>query len=136
MAVGAARGNDDADLVGPLVLGAGGTRWIDADHDALAIARLDPGHVPEALVKITETSFQDGRNYSVSSAKAIGDFGFSPKWSVDDGIVEVASLVREGRIKDISIARYSNHDTLKPLLSSETTPLGTIHAVRGRVGVL
>ncbi len=43
---------------------------------------------------------------------------------------------REGRIKDISIARYSNHDTLKPLLSSETTPLGAIHAVRGRVGVL
>jgi nucleoside-diphosphate-sugar epimerase len=93
-------------------------------------------HVPESTVKITETSFQDGRNYSVSSAKAFDAFGFEPLWSVDDGIAEVASVVREGRIKDISIARYSNHDTLKPLLISETTPLGTIHAVGGRVGVL
>jgi len=102
----------------------------------LELAERIHQHVPEATVKITETSFQDGRNYSVSSAKAQEAFGFQPRWSVADGIAEVASLVREGRIKDISIARYSNHDTLKPMLISETTPLGTIHAVRGRVGVL
>jgi nucleoside-diphosphate-sugar epimerase len=93
-------------------------------------------HVPEAVVTITETSFQDGRNYSVSSDLARGTFGFEPRWSVHDGIEEVAAVVREGRIRDISLARYSNVDTLKPLLSSETTPLGTIHAVRRRVGAV
>ena len=102
----------------------------------LELAERIKAHVPEAKVSITETSFQDSRNYSVSSAHAERDFGFAPRWSVDDGISEVAAVVRDGRIKDISIARYSNHDALKPLLTSEKTPLGTIHAVRGRVGVI
>lgn len=102
----------------------------------LELAERIQNHVPEAKVSITETSFQDSRNYSVSSELAQTTFGFAPRWTVDQGIAEVAAVVREGRIKDISIARYSNHDALKPLLTSEVTPLGTLHAVRGRVGVL
>jgi nucleoside-diphosphate-sugar epimerase len=102
----------------------------------LDLAERIKAHVPEASVKITETSFQDGRNYCVSSARAQKAFDFFTRWTIDDGIVEVANVVREGRIKDISIARYSNHDALRPLLISEVTPLGTIHGVRGRVGLL
>jgi nucleoside-diphosphate-sugar epimerase len=102
----------------------------------LELAERIAKQVPEATIKITETSFQDGRNYSVTSAHARADFGFQPRWNVDDGIAEVAAVVREGRIKDVSIPRYSNHEALKPLLTSEVTPLGTIHAVRGRVGVI
>jgi nucleoside-diphosphate-sugar epimerase len=102
----------------------------------LDLAERIKTHVPEATVNITETNFQDSRNYSVSSARAQKAFDFFPRWSVDDGIVEVADLVRSGRIKDISIARYSNHDALRPLVISEVTPLGTIHGVRGRVGLI
>jgi nucleoside-diphosphate-sugar epimerase len=101
----------------------------------LDLAERIKTHVPEAVVKITETSFQDSRNYSVSSAKAERDFGFSPRFSVDDGIVEVADIVRQGRIKDISVPRFSNHDTLKPLITSEVTPLGTIHGVGAKLGL-
>lgn len=102
----------------------------------LEIAERIQARVPDAIVHITETSFQDSRNYSVSSERARSTFGFEPRWTIEDGITEVANLVREGRIKDISTARYSNHDVLKPILTTEVTPLGTIHAVRGRVGVL
>jgi nucleoside-diphosphate-sugar epimerase len=93
-------------------------------------------HVPGATINVTEATFQDARNYSVSSARAENDFGFAPRWSVDDGIAEVARVVREGRIKDVSVARFSNHDALKPLLTSEVTPLGTVYGVRGKVGVI
>jgi nucleoside-diphosphate-sugar epimerase len=92
--------------------------------------------VPEAEVKVTEVSFQDSRNYRVSSARAEREFNFTPRWSIEDGIREVARVVREGRIKDVTVARYSNHEALKPLLTSEVTPLGTIFGVREKVGTI
>jgi nucleoside-diphosphate-sugar epimerase len=90
----------------------------------------------EATVKVTDAMFEDTRSYSVSSARAAHDFGFSPRWSVEDGISEVARVVLEGRIKDVTVPRYSNHDALKPLLASEVTPLGTIFGVREKVGLI
>lgn len=91
-------------------------------------------HIPEAEIVVTETSFQDSRNYSVSSELARSTFGFSPRWTVDQGIEEIAKVIREGRISDTSIARYSNHDQLRPLLKGESTPLGRLLGIAGRIG--
>ena len=89
-----------------------------------AIADTLRGHVPDLQVHLTETPFQDCRNYRVSSERAGEAFGFAPKRTLADGIREIASLVREGRIRDISSPRYSNTEFLRPLLVREKNPLG------------
>ena len=99
----------------------------------LDLAERIRDHVEGATIDVTETTFQDSRNYKVSSDRAISDFGFAPQWTIDDGIEEVSSVIRDGRIRDISVARFSNHDALRPHLISEVTPFGTIHSVRGRI---
>jgi nucleoside-diphosphate-sugar epimerase len=65
-------------------------------------------HVPSSEVEITESTFQDARNYMVSSQKARSELNFSPKFTVDDGISEVAELVRSHRITDVNLPRFSN----------------------------
>lgn len=64
--------------------------------------------VPKTYVKLSESSFQDARNYAVSSDRARSELGFAPKWTIKDGIKEIASLVNQSRIPDVSIARFSN----------------------------
>ena len=81
-------------------------------------------YVPGLEIQRTEMKFQDSRNYEVSSQKAINTFGFKPRYTVDDGIKEIKSLVEQGRIRDISSPRYSNTDFLRPVLTTEKTPLG------------
>lgn len=63
-------------------------------------------HVP-CKVEIVETTFEDARNYRASSEKA-QILGFSPKYSINDGIIEVRDLIKDGRIKDLNSPRYSN----------------------------
>ena len=65
-------------------------------------------HVPKAEIEITESSFQDARNYMVSSDKARNELSFVPRFSVDDGIREVADLVKSHRITDVNLPRFSN----------------------------
>lgn len=64
--------------------------------------------VPSAELEITESSFQDARNYMVSSDKARNELGFKPVYSTDEGIVEVANLIRQRRITDVNLPRFSN----------------------------
>lgn len=64
--------------------------------------------VPTAELEITESSFQDARNYMVSSDKARNELGFKPVYSTDEGIVEVANLIRQRRITDVNLPRFSN----------------------------
>jgi nucleoside-diphosphate-sugar epimerase len=99
----------------------------------LELAERIRTHVENATIDISETTFQDSRNYKVSSERATRDFGFVPKFSIEDGIKEVSSVIRDGRIRDASVARFSNHDALRPHLASEVTPFGTIHRMRGRI---
>lgn len=77
------------------------TTIIDLAHEIKEI-------VPEAEVEITESTFQDSRNYMVSSDRARSDLGFAPKYDVQHGITEVANLVRSRRITDVNIPRFSN----------------------------
>jgi len=64
--------------------------------------------VPEAELEITESTFQDARNYMVSSKKVADELGFRPTLSPSHGIQEVAHVVRERRITDVNLPRFSN----------------------------
>jgi hypothetical protein len=80
---------------------------------------------PDIDAEFTDAPLQDLRNYRVSSEKARATFGFEPQLTVEDGIRQIARIVEEGRVRDTSVPRYSNHDFLRPLLVPERSPLGT-----------
>jgi nucleoside-diphosphate-sugar epimerase len=63
--------------------------------------------VPESTIEVTSSSFQDARNYMVSSAKAKNMLGFVPKHNIADGIREVANVVGTRRITDVNLPRFS-----------------------------
>ena len=69
--------------------------------------------VPESRIEYTETTFQDSRNYKVSSRKAESLLGFSPHYSVEDGILEIANLVDSGRITDFANPRFTNVEIIR-----------------------
>lgn len=64
--------------------------------------------VPGAEIRASESSFQDARNYMVSSDKALTQLGFSPKWNIEQGIQEVAKAVGQRRIPNVNAPRFSN----------------------------
>jgi nucleoside-diphosphate-sugar epimerase len=64
--------------------------------------------VPSAELEITESSFQDARNYMVSSERARTELGFQPLYTPDQGIAEVARLIKQRRITDVNLPRFSN----------------------------
>lgn len=74
--------------------------------------------VPTALVEVTESSFQDSRNYMVSSDKAFNELGFVPKWSVDDGIKEICDAITSRRIPNVNLPRFSNVAALQGIVGS------------------
>lgn len=74
----------------------------------LSLANLVNTIVP-AKIDIVETTFEDARNYQVSSAK----LGFETIHTVRDGITEINDLLVQGRIKDVNNPRYSNQGFLE-----------------------
>jgi nucleoside-diphosphate-sugar epimerase len=90
---------------------------------------------PDIEAEFTEASFQDLRNYRVSSERARTAFGFEPELTVEDGIQQIARVVEDGRVRDTSVPRYSNLDFLRPLLVPERSPLGREIIVRHRFRV-
>lgn len=90
-------------------------------------------YVSGLVVQKTDMKFQDSRNYRVSSEKALQSFGFRPRYSVDDGIREIKTLIEQGRIRDVSSPRYHIADYLRPILVRERTPLGFEVVPAGRL---
>lgn len=76
-------------------------------------------HFPDCHIEVTDMPFQDTRNYRVSSKKAQEILGFTPQYTIDDGIEEVKALVTTSRIKDLDHVRYSNQLFLKEHLKRE-----------------
>ena len=64
--------------------------------------------VPGTKMELSDTNFEDVRNYRVSSLKAIKTFGFDPKLKVEDGILEIKRVFEEKRIKNLNDPRYTN----------------------------
>ena len=69
--------------------------------------------VPTAEIEQTEISFQDARNCRVNSDAARNILSFSPRWTIEDGIREVADVVSNKRIKDVSNPRFNNSESLR-----------------------
>jgi nucleoside-diphosphate-sugar epimerase len=69
-------------------------------------------HFPTLVVNTTEMTFEDSRNYRVTSEKARSILGFEPKYTIDDGIEEVRALIESARLKDVNDARYTNEGFL------------------------
>lgn len=72
--------------------------------------------VSDAEIELTSSSFQDARNYMVSSKKAEQELDFKPRFSIEDGIHEIVSLVQSRRIKNVNLPRFSNVAAMAPLI--------------------
>ena len=68
------------------------------------VADLIPG--TEMLV---EDDAEDARDYRVGAQRAMEDLGFRPLKRVEDGILEVAEMLRSGRVKNFSDPKYHNY---------------------------
>jgi nucleoside-diphosphate-sugar epimerase len=79
----------------------------------LEIAQRIKKIVKDSDIEQTAISFQDARNYRVSSDSARNSLGFKPKWSIEDGITEVAEVIWSKRIKDVSNPRFNNSESLR-----------------------
>jgi len=69
--------------------------------------------VPGTTVEQTDISFQDARNYRVSSEKAKEKLNFKPIFTIEDGITEVAQVITNRRIKSVQNPRFNNSESLK-----------------------
>lgn len=75
-------------------------------------------YLPDTRIDITESSFQDSRNYMVSSDKARNELGFAPRWSIDEGIQEIRDAIAAHRIPNVNIPRFSNVAALQAIASN------------------
>ena len=76
--------------------------------------------LPDANIETTDISFQDLRNYKVSSEKANRLLKFVPKYSIEIGIKEIISLIVTKRIRDVRISKFNNSELLKLNLNGGT----------------
>ena len=90
----------------------------------LELAKRVVDRVGPAEVEVVEREFQDTRNYRVSFDRASSDLGFKAEFSIDDAIEQMAALFGAGRVKDPSMAGFSNLEALRPYLRPEEIPLG------------
>lgn len=90
----------------------------------LAVAERIVERVGGAEIDRIETPFQDTRNYRVSFERAERELSFEARHSIDDAIDEIAALIDAGRVKDLSLASYSNLEALRPYLQPDAIPLG------------
>jgi hypothetical protein len=67
------------------------------------IARLVPG---AALVN--EGSDTDPRDYRVSFAKIAKTFGFAPRWTIEQGVMQVMEAMASGAVNDYRDSKHSN----------------------------
>lgn len=70
-------------------------------------------HFPDTIVNKTAMEFEDARNYRVSSDKIRSELGWRPRYSIDDGIIEIKELIETRRLKDVMNPRYANQAFLK-----------------------
>jgi nucleoside-diphosphate-sugar epimerase len=85
-------------------------------REALGESQMEIRHVPTA----------DNRSYRLSGERARCVLGFVPAFDLEDSIKEVASALRDGRIKDPANIRYRNVEWLKQYDLSEIDQVSEI----------
>ena len=87
------------------------------DEVAVKKDKVDNEKIKEKIgdveIDITPMSFEDARNYQVSSEKLEGESKFKAEIGLEQGIDEIYELILNNRIKDINDPRYSNQNFLK-----------------------
>ena len=64
-------------------------------------------NIPNCKVEYTDMKFEDLRNYKVVNSKYL-ETGWVPQYNLEDGILQISSLISENRIKDVEDLVYSN----------------------------
>jgi len=70
--------------------------------------------LPETKIIYQDMKFEDLRDYKVKNDR-IKATGWNPKFSLDEGILEMISIFSEGRVKNVSDPVYSNANYLKQI---------------------
>lgn len=104
---------------------------VGADEQNYCIAEL--GQLIKELMPEVQVEHRgedvDCRNYRVSFAKIRRCLDFTPRYTVADGVLEIAAAIQQGIIADYRDARYSNYKTLSEdgndhfIRSTRMTPL-------------
>ncbi len=71
------------------------------------IGEIIHSYVPEARI-VNQGDDVDRRNYWVNFNKVRRTLGFTPKWTVEQGVEQVLEAIRSGKVSDYRDARYSN----------------------------
>jgi nucleoside-diphosphate-sugar epimerase len=69
--------------------------------------------VSKVKIEQTKISFQDARNYRVSTDKVNKDLKFVPRYTIENGIQEVANEITQNRIKDVGNPKFNNSESLR-----------------------
>ena len=83
------------------------------NYKIIDIAKEIEKKVKDVEVEVTPMSFEDARNYQVSSQKLFDETGFEASIELIKGINEIYDLIFHNRIKDITDPRYSNQNFLQ-----------------------
>jgi nucleoside-diphosphate-sugar epimerase len=81
------------------------------NHTIQQVGEIVQQTVPQARLTSTEDT-SDRRNYRVAFNKIRETIGFECQRSVESGVRELVEALKENRIGDHRLARYSNHKTL------------------------
>jgi lipopolysaccharide/colanic/teichoic acid biosynthesis glycosyltransferase/nucleoside-diphosphate-sugar epimerase len=91
-----------------------------ANHTIREVAEIVGRVVPDVKVEIIEAS-PDQRDYRVSFDKIKHVLGFRTRFTVEDGVREMALSFAAGELKDPDHDRYSNLRSLKTLYAARAT---------------
>lgn len=81
----------------------------------LDLAKQIKKYFPNLDLEITNTKFEDNRNYKIESTKAEEELNFIPSITFEEGIKELKELLQANRVKNPFAERYSNYLHLKNL---------------------
>jgi nucleoside-diphosphate-sugar epimerase len=70
--------------------------------------------MPSCQIEYTDMKFEDLRNYKVKNQKILNT-GWAPSYTLEDGITEIFSLIKEKRVKDTTDVVYSNAAFMRKL---------------------
>ncbi len=82
------------------------------NYKIIDIAEKIKEKIGDVEIDITPMSFEDARNYQVSSEKLERESKFKAEIGLEQGIDEIYELILNNRIKDINDPRYSNQNFL------------------------
>jgi nucleoside-diphosphate-sugar epimerase len=69
--------------------------------------------IPDTKINYTEISFQDARNYKVDNSKSLEVFQYKAKVTVEEEVLRMIKMFKEGRVMDPEDKVYHNGAFLK-----------------------